>query len=242
MIQKSRAIVLQQVKYAESSLVVTLYTDQFGRQSYMINGIRSVKSKQKTAIIQPLFIWEIEAYRKPGREVNRLKEFKLAEVYQTIPFDVVKGSIVLFLSEVLNKVLRSEEDDASLFDFIAHSLYYFDSLKTAYANFHLWFLVNLLVHLGFKLNANYSEVNCWFDLKTGNFVPIRPKYPNSPDHDESKMMAELIGLNADNLHLYSINGKQRARLLSIIIEYYSIHIDSMGKIKSLSVLQDVFQH
>jgi DNA repair protein RecO (recombination protein O) len=241
MIQKANAIVLHQVKYAETSLVVTLYTDQLGRQSFLINGIRSVKSKQKTAIIQPLFLWEIEAYQKPGRDVNRLKEFKLASVYQTIPFDVVKGAVVMFLSEVLYKVLRSEEKDASLFEFIAHSLNYFDSLKSNYANFHLWFLVNLLANLGFKLYDNNSAANGWFDLKTGSFVPIQPKYPNAPDRDESKMMAQLIGLNAENLHQFTINGKQRARLLAIVIDYYSMHIDSMGNIKSLSVLQDVFQ-
>lgn len=122
MITQSKAIVLHQLKYSETSVITTLYTEAFGRQSYIINGIRSSKSKQKTGLLQPLFLLEIEAYHKSGREVQRLKEFRLDKVYQTIPFDVVKSTIVMFLSEIMNKIIRNEESDHELFQFIQDSL------------------------------------------------------------------------------------------------------------------------
>ena len=144
MIQKSRAIVLHHLKYSETSIIVTLYTELFGRQSYIINGIRSSKSKSKTGLLQALFLLDIEAYHKVGRDVQRMKEFKLAEVYQSIPFDISTSTISLFIAELLSKVLRNEEPDPSVFDFIYDSLLYLDSMESGASNFHLWFLIKML--------------------------------------------------------------------------------------------------
>ena len=240
MIQKSRAIVLHQLKYSETSVITTLYTETFGRQSYLINGIRSSKSKQKTGLLQPLFLLEIDAYHKQGRDLQRMKEFKMCHVFQTIPFDISKSTMAMFLAELLNKVLHSEERDVNLFDFIFDSIHYFDTIKEGASNFHLWFLVQLLGYLGFKLHNNYMLPQSWFDMKTGSFVQYRPSYPKTPDLEESKKIAELIGLNADDFHQYAITGNQRARLLEILIEYYTLHIDGMGNINSLKVLQEIF--
>jgi DNA repair protein RecO (recombination protein O) len=241
MIVKTKAIVLHLVKYAESSVIVTVYTLGNGRQAYLINGVRSSKSKQKPALLQPMFLLDVEAYHKPGREVHRLKEYKLAGVYQSIPFDVVKSTIAIFIGEILYKVLRNEEKDEHLFDFICHSFSYFDTLEKGASNFHLWFLIQLLGHLGFKINANHSSVLQWFDMKTGQFVPFRPNFPNTPDTEESGQIAELVNLDIEHIGQYLLNGKQRARLLEIIIEYYSLHIDGMGQINSLRIMQQIFE-
>lgn len=240
MIHKSKAVVLHQIKYSETSVIVTLYTNNFGRQSYLINGIRSSKSKQKNGILQPLFLLEIDAYHKPGREIQRLKEFRLTYVFNSIPFDVSKSTISMFISEILYKVIRSEEQDQQLFDFIFQSVQYFDTLEKGASNFHLWFLINLLGYLGFKLQPNYGRENCWFDMKTGSFVSQQPNFPKTPNLEESEKMADLIHLHADNFFLYPITGKQRTRMLEIIVEYYALHIDGMGNINSLSVLRDIF--
>lgn len=240
MIQKSRAIVLHQLKYSETSVIATLYTETFGRQSYLINGIRSSKSKHKTGMLQALFLLEIDAYHKQGRDLQRMKEIRMCHVFQTIPFDISKSSMAMFLAELLNKVLHSEERDTNLFNFIYDSIHYFDSITKGASNFHLWFLVQLLGYLGFRLHNNYMLPQSWFDMKTGSFVQYRPTYPKTPDLEESKNIAELINLNADDFHLFSISGNQRARLLEILIEYYTLHIDGMGNIYSLKVLQEIF--
>lgn len=240
MIQKSRAIVLHQLKYSETSVIVTLYTEAFGRQTYIINGIRSSKSKQKMGLLQALFLLEIDAYHKTGRDIQRLKEFKMCEVYQNIPFDVVKSTMAMFLAEILYKVLRSEEPDTNLFDFIYDSVHYFDSMHKGASNFHLWFLVQLLGFLGFKIESNYSESSIWFDMKSGKFVHIRPNYPNTPNTEESKQIAMLVKLKANDFNHFSINGNQRTRLLEILIEYYMLHIEGIGSINSLKILQEIY--
>lgn len=241
MIQKTRAVVLHQLKYGESSLILTLYTEHFGRQSYIINGIRSSKSRQKTGLLQALFLLEIDTYHKPGRDLQRLKEFKISDIYHSIPDQIVKSTIALFLAELLFKTLNSEEEDKNLFDFISKALLFFDEQKEGFENFHLWFMVQLLAYLGFKLETKQSPGEHWFNMKSGNFVNQRPSFPNTPNPEESEQLSKLIQLQADDLAQLKINGKTRSRLLEILVEYYRLHFDSISKINSLEVLKEVFR-
>lgn len=240
MITRSKAIVLHQVKYSETSVIATLYTEAFGRQSYIINGIRSTKAKQKPAIFQPLFILETEAYQKQGREIQRLKEFRIDQVYQSIPFDVVKSAIALFLSEMLFKTIRNEESDPELFGFIHDSLLLFDSMDRGAANFHLWFLANLLRFLGLQPQNNYDTDVQWFDMKNGKFLITKPIHPSAPDLEYSKLLSSLFALGHDEIHTFYVNGHQRSKLLEILTEYYSIHFENLGKINSLKILGEIF--
>jgi DNA repair protein RecO (recombination protein O) len=241
MIQKSNAIVLSHLKYSETSIIVHLYTEAFGRQSYMINGIRSVKSKQKMGLFQPLFLLEIEAYQKQGRDVQRLKEFKVGSIYSSIPFDIVKSTMAMFMAEMLTKVLRSEAPDTDLFEFLVRSLQFFDTLESGVANFHLWFLVQLLSYLGFQIENNYNEKKPWFDMKNGRFVPDQPIFPNTPNREESKLLASILSIDAATLGDLKITGGQRTKALELITEYYSLHFDGIGTLNSLKVLHEIYR-
>lgn len=241
MIHKTRAILLHQVKYSENSLIITCYTEFSGRQSYLLNGVRSAKSKTKGSIFQPLFLLEFETQVKSTRDVQRLKEYRLAEVYNTIPFDVVKSTISLFLAELLFKVLRSEDADPDLFDFLYNSLSYFDKLSKGVSNFHLWFLVNLTGYLGFRPMANFSALDCWFSPREGRFTAFKAHHPGAPDSDESQMLARLFDLKIEVLESFRCDGHNRLRLLEILVDFYAWHFQGIGKINSLSVLTQIFR-
>lgn len=240
MILKTSAIVLHQLKYSETSIIATLYTKHSGRQSYIINGIRSSKSKAKAGLFQPLFLLDIEANHKPGRDLQRLNEFRINIPYQSIPFNVVKNSIALFLAEILYKILHREDSDENLFDFISHSLQYFDTLEQGTANFHLWFLANIAGYLGFQPQKNYSSSMPFFNLKNGSFESTPPPYPNMPDHEDSRLIAQLINLKIDELANFQISGTKRTLLLEYILEYYAIHFDGFSNINSLHILNEIF--
>ncbi len=240
MILKTSAIVLHQLKYSETSIIATLYTKHSGRQSYIINGIRSSKSKTKVGLFQPLFQLEIEANHKAGRDLQRLNEFRISTPYQSIPFNVIKNSITLFLAEVLYKVLQSEDTEENLFDFVCHSLQYFDSLEKGLANFHLWFLINIAGYLGFQPQNNYNLATSYFNLKSGSFESSKPPYPNMPDQDDSELIAQLLSIKIHELDKFQISGTKRTILLEHILEYYSIHFDGFTNINSLHILNEIF--
>ena len=143
MLVSTEGIVLHSIKYGESSLIVTIYTKAFGRQSYIINAARSKKSKNRAGILQPLFLVSLVSYQKHSREIQRIKEIKNEPTYQNIPFDIVKSTQVIFLGEMFYKTLVEQESSPEMFEFIKNSLLYFDLNEKGSANFHLWFLFRL---------------------------------------------------------------------------------------------------
>ena len=44
MLEKTRAIVLNQIKYTDSGIIARMYTREFGRQSFLIKGMRNKKA------------------------------------------------------------------------------------------------------------------------------------------------------------------------------------------------------
>src|SRR5688572_20193898 len=90
MVHKTKGIVLRSVKFGETSLVVTMFTELFGLQSYLVNGVRTVsrKGSAKANLFQPSSILELEAYHNDFKNLQRLREFRWAHLYQHILSDV----------------------------------------------------------------------------------------------------------------------------------------------------------
>src|SRR5512133_3092423 len=137
MLIKTRAIVLHHVKYGESSLIVTLYTERHGRMTCMVSGIRSKKTHLSLTFFQPLTLLEAEIYYRPNREVHRLKELSCPFHYTSIPFAITKSTISLFIAEILWLTLREEEANEELFNFLFHAFQLLDTKDEGVANFHL---------------------------------------------------------------------------------------------------------
>lgn len=96
MLHKTRGIVFKVTDYAESSLIVQIYTEQFGLQSYIVNGAKKPRAKIHQSMLQPLYLLDMVVYHKAGGSVQRISELKNAPVLQSIPYDVIKSSIALF--------------------------------------------------------------------------------------------------------------------------------------------------
>ncbi|MBS1655487.1 MAG: recombination protein O N-terminal domain-containing protein, partial [Bacteroidetes bacterium] len=63
-LHKTKGIVLRTVKYGETSVIVTIYTELFGIQSYLVNGVRvsSKKGSGKANLFQPSAILDMVVY------------------------------------------------------------------------------------------------------------------------------------------------------------------------------------
>ena len=99
MLHKTRGIVLNYIKHRETSIITHIYTELFGRQSYIINGVRSHRSKIKLTLFQPLTILDLEVYYKPVRDLQRIKEVRNHTLLFNIPNDIHKSSIAIFIAE-----------------------------------------------------------------------------------------------------------------------------------------------
>lgn len=240
MLVSTEGIILQSIKYGENSVIVNIYTKEFGRQAYMLNVSRSKKPKNKSGVLQPLFLVCLVAYQKDTREVQRIKEIKNQPVYQNIPFDVAKSTQALFLAEILSKTLREQESVPELFGFIQNSLLFFDLAEDAVADFHLWFLFRLTEYLGFFPTTEKSGFEGWFDMRKGAVVHFEPPHPFYFHKEATKALITLSSLKLQELGRLKISRNLRGYLTSKLVEYYQLHFEHLGELKSLKVLHEVF--
>ena len=163
MITKTRGIVLNYIKYGDTSIICKIYTEQFGLQSYIINGIRKSKSKN-IGLFQPLNILDLVVYHKKTSGLQRIKESKLDYAYKTLHLDMKKISVCFFLSEFLTRISQNDDDQKDNFDFIKDSLIVFDRLEVNYSNFHIQFLIHFpLFHCSLDLQPHHQK-NIYYSL------------------------------------------------------------------------------
>lgn len=206
-------------KFGESSAVVSIFTEEFGLQSYMVNGVRSKGSKSRIALYQPLTLLDLVVYHREHANLNRIKEVRCLYAYQHIHTDIAKSSIALFIGEVLNRSVKEESHAAELCQFITASLVTLDQLESGVNDFHLFFLVKLSRYLGFGAR----HVN---EILGGRITePL----------NEAAITNMLENDYAFDLKL---DTGRRRELLGLLLAFYEEHI-GMGELKSTQVLREV---
>lgn len=236
MLIKTKAIVLSSLKYQEKSLIVKCFTESDGLKSYFVPSAYSNKKvNQKIAYFQPLTIIEIEANHKNKGTLEHFKEIRLAHSYYSINTDIVKSTIVIFLSEILHHAIKEEEKNQSLFSFLETALLWFDTHQET-TNFHLILMIEVTKYLGFYPDVTELDFP-YFDIKEGYFTPFQSI--NSLTEHETHLFKRLLQLKFDSDQKI-FAGIERQLLLKILLDFYTLHLDGFKKPKSLEVLTEVF--
>lgn len=242
-LQKTKGIVLRSVKYGETSLVVTIFTELFGVQSYLVNGVRtsSKKGTGKANLFQPTAILDLVVYHNELKHLNRIKEFKWATIYQNIFSNVPKNAVALYLIELLTKCLKQPETNEALFQFIEDCFWHLDKCENSVmANLPLFFAVHLPFHFGFRIADNYSATHNILDLQEGSFVAELPRHPNFLEGREAAITAQLLKvMQPEELSEIQLDKNVRRKLLQHYEDYYRLHISEFGVMKTLPVLKEL---
>ena len=238
---KGRGIVLHTLKYGDSSMVVYLLTDVGGRRSYMVQGVRSRSGRgSKLALFQPVFPVEFEGLESPRQEMHRFREVRAGFALQSLPFDVRKSTMALFMAEVLYRLVREyDEPNQALFDFVWNCVGALDSMDEGVANFHLWFLTNLSRFLGFSPGNAYLP-GAWFDIREGSFTPLRPPHGEVLSADDARILHDLLECDVRYIAEIGLNRRQRVAYLDALLVYYGYHLDAIHAVQSVRILQEVF--
>lgn len=239
MISKTAGIVLRTVKYSDRASVVTVYTRDYGRMSYMAYGIYGKKSTAKAACFLPLSLIEITAAHHPGKDVQRLKEARIEENLTNTHHNPIKNAIALFIAELLYKTLKHPEPENDLFDFLQQAILILNEKEGSIANFHLVFAMHLCQHLGIKPNGDLANP-VYFDLMNGVFVQYPPQHEHIMTPEITKLFLQLTRLSFDDMEQLKLSRENRNNLLSSIIEYYKLHIPEFYGLNSLAVLHEIF--
>ena len=237
---KTTGIVLHQLKYSDSSNIVSIYTRQFGRLTFMVRGANSKKSACRAGLFQPLSVLEINFSYQPKRDVHPLKEARSLQPFVGIPYHPVRSSLAIFLAEVLHKTLKHTEPDEYLYCFLEKSVFELDKCEEGLANFHLCFLVQLSEYLGFYPSSENVDSARFFDLQNGVFEYFQPNHPYFLQKENTEAFKVLTKMNFGTLNTLPLSKPCRAELLSAMMDYYKLHIADFQTIKSVEVLHDIF--
>ncbi len=240
MLEKTRGIILSQIKYTDSGIVARLYTRSFGRQSFLIRGMRNKKAGKHNILFQPMGILDLEMNYKASREMQTLKEFSVSFTPYDIYSNIKKSCVAIFLGEVLTSVLKEESPHEEMFDYIEESIKYFDNSAEGYANFHIAFLAGLSSFLGFEPSPRNNADDAFFDMTNGIFVPLPPLNGNYANEDISNKLADFFVASYDTVSNIALTGTLRNEVLDTLVRYYALHLPGLKNIKSLEVLKEVF--
>ena len=241
MLHKTRGIVLKVTDYSESSVVAKIYTEKFGIQSYLINGVKRPKAKIKMNMLQALHLLDMVVYHKSTNSIQKVSDLRSFPVLTSIPYDISKSSIAMFLNEIIYKSIKEQVDDAILFEFIYSSIELLDHVTSSVANFHLVFLMKLTRFLGFYPDLSFADSCSYFDLKAGSFSKHQPPHAFFIEEKFIEQFLEIVRIPLQEYESLQLNNVSRKYLLNSMIDYYGLHIDNFGSIKSRSVLETVLE-
>jgi len=237
MLHSSRGVVLYQADYMETSLLIKVFTEQSGLQSYVVKGVRKKGARMKRNLFGPLSFIELIAYGKVQSGLQLVKDVSICKQFNHITSDITRSSVLLFMNELLYRSLRGEMPDRSLFYYIEESLEQLDDPETATGSFPLQFATRLTTFLGFEPMNNFTETDHCFDMQEGLFNSAIPLHSNYIALPLSRLWSEMLGMGPG----FHPDAATRHQLLEKLLEYYRLHVHSFGEMKSHHILSTVLR-
>lgn len=232
----TEGLVLSVVPFKETSIIAKIFTKELGLKRYVINSVRTQAPKYPPGFFQSLAYLKLVVYNSPTKEINRIKEVHLAQVWNSASGNSVRTTILMFLGEVLEQCLRDEIAQPALFDFLTTSLLEFERASENEAlNFHWELMIHLLPYLGFspKDEGELLELS-YSDLKAFQLPPISEK-------EEAAVLSCLQKFQNEEITIYNLSNLERRNLIKRLCAWYSFHLEGFGPIRSLEVLRTILE-
>lgn len=239
--EKFDGVVLRTIKYNDTLMITDIYTRQKGRKSFLLPISHSKKARVRNVLFQPLSLVSFTAPQRGAKQLVRIAEAQPYLLYSSIPYDVVKSSIALYLAEVLTHALREEEPDEVLYTYIERALFWFDDVTEGYADFHLVFMAQLLRFLGIAPNIENAATNSYFDMQAGSLVREHPLHPHFLLPAATAAFIKLFTSDFLSVRALALNGELRGNFLAVLEEYYRLHVPDFPTLRSSDVLRELFR-
>jgi DNA repair protein RecO (recombination protein O) len=239
-LEKTQGIVLSTINYSDKYILAPIYTNTFGRVTYMIPKTKGKSTKVHKSLFSPMSILDLEVDHQLSRDIQRIREAHNAYPLFSIPTNIIKTSIVFFLSDFLNKVLKDTDEHEIIFKYLSQSIQVLEESQKGLANYHIVFILKLSRFLGFYPNFEDYDKGDIFDMLNGVFVKHQPLHKHFVNKNESETLALLARINYDNMHHFLLSRQDRTNIINRMLEYYRIHLHDFPALKSLDILHELF--
>lgn len=213
-------IVLRTIRYSDSSVIVRLLSPG-GKFSAVVSGSHRKKSKMRSSHFMPGRILEAN-FKGGSKDLPRIHDCNLRLTYQKLDSDPQYQAQLLFLGELLDKVLRDSEPSEDLFRFVQEYLVHLDHLELPHAEFA--FLLRLSKFLGFYPDLDDSLA--YFDLMAGRSTAVQPSHNY---YLKGKHLEHFIALHRtsgyEEEQYPGYKHKTWHELWKILLTYYRLHLE-----------------
>ena len=209
-------IVLHSTKFGDNSIVLHTLSKEYGRRGFLVRG---VGRKSMTSLFLPLTILEADITESSKSKLFTARNLNAKYPLNGIRSNMFKNTMTLFMSEVLYRVVKDGGNEQGLFEWCERTIQLLDSIESDFSNFHIRFLLELAITLGFSPEAQ--------DLKpfTGEHFPIVERF--------------IAGSFAESM-LIPLSGQVRNEIAEEILRYIEFHSESAVNVNSLKVLRELF--
>ena len=216
MTQNTELIVLHTTKFGENSLVVHTLSKDYGRRSFLVKG---AGKKSMMSLFLPLNVLEADILETNKSTLFTTRNLTAKHPLLGIRNNMFKNSMTMFMSEVLYRVVKDGAYEQGLFEWCEKDILLLDAIQTDFSNFHIRFLLELTVALGFSPESQ--------DLMpfVGEHYPAVEKFMSLPFADSM---------------LKPLNGAARNEIAEEILRYIEYHTESSVNVNSLKVLRELF--
>jgi len=237
---QSRAIVLRQIKYSETSLILKVYTEKEGLLSFIAKGVRGKKGKLRSAQFQALNLIDLSYREARKSQLRQINDLKVIEPFTDLPFNPIKRTIAMFMAELIQNAIKEQEPNAKLFDFLYNSIHWIDLSKESYSHFHLLFMMKFTKYLGFYPMLDGHKDARYFDLQQGVFSRGEPTHSYFIDSEQLSAWKQLINVKLETINSLLLSNTLKRKLLQTMMLYYKLHLIHFKELNSHHILQSVF--
>ena len=235
MSQRIEGLFLRATKIKHNSIIVDLLTRQYGRSTFVF--AISTK-KNQSFLFQPFHFIEFSTVYNPEKKVNRANNVELKFPIIDILSDIRKTGYALLLTEILNKVFHTDENNEKLFVELEKMIISFEH-RPFNAVFGLFFIKEILTHFGIQPLNNFGTQTPYFSLSDGKFSSNFD--PNIDENFPHQLLNKLLGTNIDNIFLFKISTTNRRLIMDLFLKYMSYHeILNTDKLNSIKILQSLY--
>ena len=237
MIYSTRAIVLRTVKFGESSLIVDMYTEQKGHQTFIIHSVRKAKATTPASYLQLMSLVDLVGYHQDHKKIHHIKEVRLEHVFASIPFDMRKSAVITCLAEICSKCVTTADPHPELFVFIHDAMVEYDDPESYDRDFMIRFLVELSHLLGFGIDLTRKDLESgFFDLLDNHFITSRSAHDYLMTADDYRALRTIVYQDGRESE---IPLEIRRRLVDQLIMYYQLHVESLKEVHSIKILREL---
>ena len=189
---RTKGVFIKREERGEADLLLTIYTEDFGKLVILGKAIRKIKSKLRAGA-REFCLSEIEFIQ--GKTHKTLTEAMLIDNFSEIRKDLDKTRIAFQICDILDRLVAEEQKDDQVWGLLIES---FESLKIKNCKLKIvyyFFLWNLLAILGYQPDL-YQCAGCQKKLEPSNLY-FNPRQgglicQNCFEKESIKITAEIV--------------------------------------------------